>query len=376
MPQGVMRLRERDSVCAECRGRLRIGWGGALGHLEYMLRCTRDLNHQGIMRPYRPGYQNIPGMNLYPVSRRRMANMEKELGGKRAVALRHYAQAVLQTREQAMEVLDTIWPDAPMAAKAKAALICIQYELNPLMKHVYLIKFESKKTGKVTWEPVLGIQANRLIAHRAGEFSYIDDTPRVMTKDEQQKVFAEVMEDRVWAITRVRDRNGNEASGYGFWLKAEAPYGQEKGNTKQNMAFIRSERQALDRLFAGKLPDVEVVDERFVTSTTAREVNLVTGEITGPEEEAEPVEAEGIPLEGPTQPPTAEELQKSKAEADKRIPQRDPATIRSLNDLFRACHDDFGGMQPKDVVKALGYTSQTDISESPQDCYLKIKASR
>ena len=54
---------------------------------------------------------------------------------------------------------------------------------------------------------------------------------------------------------------------------------------------------------------------------------------------------------------------------------RDPETIRSVNELFRACHDDFG-MQPRDVLKELGVSSQGDISELPSECYRIITAVR
>jgi len=42
-----------------------------------------------------------------------------------------------------------------------------------------------------------------------------------------------------------------------------------KGNTKANMAFIRSERNALDRLFAGEMPQgVEIIDEEYANEAS------------------------------------------------------------------------------------------------------------
>ena len=52
-------------------------------------------------------------------------------------------------------------------------------------------------------------------------------------------------------------------------------------------------------------------------------------------------------------------------------PDRDPRTIKTLNELLIACHIDFG-MQPAQVVKELGYSSKADITELPGDCYRKI----
>lgn len=163
------------------------------------------------------------------------------------------------TKEYAVYLLKTIWPKAPDADVVKAALICKAYGLDPLLKEVSLIKFGNE------WVPVLGIKANRKIAsnHGARRYSYTDG-PRVMTEQEQVDILGEVEPDRIWAITKIQDRDGNVYPGYGFWLKEATVYGGDKGNSARNMAFIRSERNALDRLAPGELPDIEVSDESFV----------------------------------------------------------------------------------------------------------------
>jgi len=56
-------------------------------------------------------------------------------------------------------------------------------------------------------------------------------------------------------------------------------------------------------------------------------------------------------------------------------PRRNPETIRTIADLYRACHADFK-LQPKDVLKELGYSSQADINETPAVCYRRIAAVR
>lgn len=56
-------------------------------------------------------------------------------------------------------------------------------------------------------------------------------------------------------------------------------------------------------------------------------------------------------------------------------PKRDPGTIKTINELMKACFEDFK-LQPKDVLKELGYGSQASISELPADCYRKIVAVR
>jgi len=59
-------------------------------------------------------------------------------------------------------------------------------------------------------------------------------------------------------------------------------------------------------------------------------------------------------------------------EPNETITEREPKSVQSLNDLMKACFEDFG-MQPRDVIKELGYKSQMDITEKPQEAYLKIK---
>lgn len=169
--------------------------------------------------------------------------------------------AAAMTREQAMYLLKTIYPKAPVHEVILAAILCAQYHLNPLMRQVYLIPFQQKGGGE-TWAVILGIKATRQIAGRDHRYSYADG-PRVMTEAEQVTILGKVDDTRVWAITVLRDEAGNEYLGYGFWPRGQTVYGQDKGNTETNMAFIRSERNALDKLCPGVLPDVEVSDELY-----------------------------------------------------------------------------------------------------------------
>jgi hypothetical protein len=165
------------------------------------------------------------------------------------------------TRAQAAYLLKTVWPEAPDADIIKAAIICAQYDLNPLMKHLALIKYSTKK-GDI-WVPVLEIKATRIIAQRKHNYSYLDG-PRIMTKAEQETTFGEVDPVNIWAVTIIEE-NGKRYPGYGAWAKNESPYGSDKGNSKWNMAFIRSERNAIDKMAPGELPrDMEVADETYL----------------------------------------------------------------------------------------------------------------
>jgi hypothetical protein len=164
------------------------------------------------------------------------------------------------------------------------------------MKHVFLVPFNKGKSNE-SWVTVMGINATRLLAARNGTFSYIDDTPRVMTPEEQQRRFGKSDKDRIWAIVKIRDpKNGAEAVGYGFWLNRDNAYGSEKGNTPFNMAAIRAERQALSRLRPGEMPtNIEVMDEAIAEAASQ-----------------EGIEEQGF-IEGTARDITNEERQESEA---------------------------------------------------------------
>jgi len=186
-----------------------------------------------------------------------------------------YQGRIKLSEAEVNDIIATIWPraikEAPDVVK-RAILICLQYRLNPLMKQLHLIPFknkeESKKQGRTVydWAVARGIQADRLLARRQGPFSYINNTPRKMTDDEQNEIFGKIDKANFHAIVKLRDPStGAESTGYGHVANDAEIYGKEKGNTLANMAFIHAERQALDRLHPGDMPDdIMVVDERFI----------------------------------------------------------------------------------------------------------------
>jgi len=137
----------------------------------------------------------------------------------------------------------------------------------------------------------MGIGATRLIASRNRKYSYKDGT-RLMTEEDQIRIFAEIDKSKIWAITVLKDEYGNEAPGYGNWPRDKEPYGADKGNTKANMAMIRSERQAFDRLCPGEMPQgVDVIDAEYIASDEGQYnvVDVKTGKIQGGKATQDPV---------------------------------------------------------------------------------------
>jgi len=195
--------------------------------------------------------------------------MEQEYGKEKSTALAKLPMRGALTQPQAEHILSLVYPNVPKDEVIRCAILCRDFGLHPLMKEVYILGFQNRKTGKTDYSTVIGITANRkMAADKKGAFSFLDDTPRAASKEEIVKQYGQNSEeerDNLISFTKLKGEKGNEATGFGLWPKGEEPYGTNKGNTKRNMANIRSERQALDRLPGEVLPlrDVEVIDAAY-----------------------------------------------------------------------------------------------------------------
>jgi len=293
-------------------------------------------------------------------------------------------------------------------------------------------KFLVDGQGKyvLDWTMMLGIGATRLMAQRKHNYSYLDMTPRKASVEEINKILGDTADSgSVYGFVHIKDiESGAEAFGLRGCALSERIKGQEKGNTHLNQACVRAERQALDRQYPGEMPpNIEVVDERYIEAEY-KVLNEKTGEITehateepevieqpegeeppepaapveqhwckehdcafelkrsrfGPfyahktkdgycnekkRKEAQPALAAEAPEVAPEEAPPAEEAPPPEK------PKRDTLLIVTINDLYRACNQDWG-MQPEDVLKELSVSSQNDISDTPAECYIKIAAVR
>lgn len=256
--EDLFELRKKH-ICSVCRGALDVFLDVDMGKAFLACQDWRRSQHEGIERLAHPAFE--------PNILTRREDMTQELGETKTRALEKYAGVVSLTKAQAMLILKTIWPEAPDVEVLKAAMTCAQYGLNPLNHHIFLIPFNKGESDE-TWAIVMGIKAKRLLASRRGPFSYVDNTPRKMTDQEQQDTFGTTDSDRIWVMTKLRDpATGAESVGYGFWLNKDKPKGENKGNTRFNMAAIRSESQALDRLRPGEMPQgIEAVEESTIES--------------------------------------------------------------------------------------------------------------
>ena len=280
-PMIEMQRMERDGyICQVCRARVTVAWGGAFKIDQYILRCTKNIDHTGVVRPYVPTPYEI-------IERREILAMTTNTG----VAVRRMT-ALSQAR--ANQIIESLWGAAPAIEKLKAAMICVDYGLNPLQKHLFLVPYEHKENGKVDridWSIIYGIKAKRVIAYRHGYFAYADNTPRLMTEEEEKRIYGDVDTKECRAITILIDEKGNKYPGYGKWNKvkvwdnkesANNPKGSDKGNTISNMALIRSESNALEKFAPGEMPPPgDTIDADFeeLPDQSGLKADAVTGEI-------------------------------------------------------------------------------------------------
>jgi hypothetical protein len=265
-----MKAAEFSHVCAECSSRVNVAWGG-------FTESRRDI-------------------------------MAEQIGTEKAQALQKYQTTGLTiTKDIATEIVESLWGDAPTIEKTKCILLCQTYQLNPLMRHIHLVGYKQKdgegKLVKVAgkqvydWSIQMGIAATRLLARRKHRYSYMDMTPRKATSEEIEKILGDTADTtkNIYGFTHIKDMDtGAEAYGLRGIEKKASVKGAEKGNTHLNMACIRSERQAVDRLYPGDMPDqVDVFDERFVEVDGVGKVDNETGEIIEPGI----IEGEAIELE-------------------------------------------------------------------------------
>jgi len=327
----------------------------------------------------------------------------QEHGLATAEQLRQYSGITALTEAQAKDILTKLVPGAEGASPVevfKAARICQDYGLNPLMNHIFLVPFQKKdKDGNVigeTYATVLGIRATRLIASRKHAYSYIDFTPRKMTEDEERKIYGDVDPSQITALTTLKDmKTGATASGYGRWPKMKnygaksyenRPQGTDKGNSMENMAMIRSERSAFDRLYPADMPGTEVqtIDESearggviAVTveqSTGERTIDASTGEIVAHVEQVSGSLADQVQTPSATE--IAKEFDKLKSQSGtSTIYPTDPATIKTQTDLMMAANKDFK-LQPPALLKELNLAKWSDMTETPRSAYIRIASPR
>ena len=294
----------RRNVCAECGGELEAFYD-LKRHLPY-LQCKATPGHEGIGRePTRYEMEGLASLNI-PTKR----EILKKEYGELTTELEQYQGGGQLTQEAAMSILKLVYPKCPEVQIIRTAILCRDFGLHPLMKEVYLIPFKNKEGGQ-DWATVIGITANRKIASaKKGAFSFEDDSPRAASHTEIVKQFGDNSheeQDNIVSICKLRGEKGNTATGFGLYPKNANPYGTDKGNTPRNMANIRAERLALDRLPGAPMPlkNLDVIDVAYADVPEIGKVDKGTGEIL--EGVAREIPSEDAPPPDRNEPPSLKE---------------------------------------------------------------------
>lgn len=338
--------------CAVCGANLVQPWDGKQD--KVITCCAKDRTHSGIMKKQDPTVKTLEGLGeageqaieKYESVKGERKTM-KEATAEKQTALAKYETKMQLTQADVTDIVKTLWPLAPALEVKKAITLCVQYRLNPLAKHIYLIpfdKYENKVKVGTDWVLIWGIEATRLVARRAARkhkisYGYLDFSPRAMTEEEQVKINGKVDDSKYWALTILRDDKGNQSFGVGFWPKDKAVKGADKGNSPENMARIRSERNALNRLLPGELPGEE-------------EVQLEDGTYLPSLQNGNTIEAEvkEVPKDEP--PPSEEETKKEpQYGADHKW--------KNIGEMFTVCQQ-YGIGRPE-IYGAIGVSEKTSL---------------
>lgn len=305
------------NVCAECGGRLVTPWDPEQNNI--VLRCGTNKAHTGyykldwkIERLFAVRQSILEGGGsakaidgeIQDYLNKKHSRKEKHLTTD-ATALQQYQERGLISEQQALAIIRTTpgWSKAPENVVRRAAMVCRDYKLYPGI-HVFLLVF-GKGTDKESWVAAFGIKTNRLLASRKKPYKYIDG-PRIASEEEARKHYLDEYDSiLIYAYCKLEGLDGSTAEGWGTWPKAEKVYGADKGNSKANMAEIRAERRALDRLCPGEMPSgFEIVDEQYVPTEqealpagqSDRTVDSKTGEIIEGEKATHKTETPAAPF--------------------------------------------------------------------------------
>ncbi len=288
----------KANVCLVCGRQVAIFFN-IIGGEKY-IACSGQV-HQGITREYQPQIED------YESNIRKEVKLTQEHGIETSTALANIPKQGQLTQPQAMEILKLVYPKAPENEIARCAIFCRDFGLHPLANEVYLIPYGN------TWSMVVGIPANRKIAHaQKGEFSFLDDSPRAATEEEIIKQYGKDSEEakgNIISICKLQGEHGNFATGFGLYPKTAKVHGTDKGNSRRNMANIHAERQGMDRLPGKPMPKYEVIDATYAEVPDVRKVVAQTGEIIS----GEAVELPPEPAPEPTSPAPALVAEESKS---------------------------------------------------------------
>lgn len=297
--------------CGICGSLLTVAWGGKFGINSYVLRCSKDVTHTGITRH-----------NKAEDEIKNTIKKEFKLDSKSLMLMPE--KTMLQRIDMAKFPQELTPPEKKLLAQ-----VAINYGFDPLMGEVTVYQ------GR----PYVNIDGRYRKAQETGNLNGVNTRPA--TKQERQDW--DIPEGDYFFCAEVRVKGAEHPFvGWGRVHASEIKIRPDKPGDKykpvvmnpQRMAEKRAEAQALRKAFHIPLPSVEDIGSPEDSDDKVIDVKVV--------------------------PPKAD------------LP-RDPTTIRTMGDLYQAVCQDFPVYRTRaDILSDLGVTQQEDITESPDQCYLKI----
>ncbi len=156
-----------------------------------------------------------------------------------------------------------------------------------------------------------------------------------------------------------------------FWARVKSELGMTTEQARELLQVDSIKEELIDtgwtmeRIWNGLISALQ--REKAAEVKSEQVVDVQTGEVTSQEEDLFGEKAGTVPAEAEAKQPTGA--------AAPAKPKRDPETIKTINDLLKACNQDYR-MQPKDVYAELNVNSGSDIIETPAACYQRIVAVR
>ena len=316
-------------------------------------------------------------------------------------------------------------PDATDAEIGLFLKVCVSENLNPFRGDCFLVKYRKDQRAAIIISAEAfqraaencpeydGTKAGIILKDTAGKLEFREGSflldedegklaggwAKVYRKDRQRPVYAAVNIKECVKYTREQEPTR-------FWREMPA-------TMVRKVALSRALREAFPNRFAGTLTTAEVEEvpegqlppaytkngepdwRKFWVRQKEKglspdEVHNILGieslkddwlEKGRTLEEAEDVindaleQAAKPKKAGAAAPTAADKKEAETGTVTPAKPKRDPSTIKTIQELFRVCHDDFG-MQPKDVYAELNVKSVSEITELPSECYSRIQAVR
>lgn len=220
----------------------------------------------------------------------------------------------------------------------------------------------------------------------AGTLSNVEADYEVMPEDVREVVPTPRGETPEGEVPPALEKNG-KPDWNKFWARVKSELGLTTEEARELLQVSSIKEDLIDSGWTmEKIWDALVIARRLQQAAEEAQAKRGTSpfdqaaeaHFTPPDDDSDIAPEEGIFREeeqaGVAAPAEAEKKQPTGTAAPAKS-KRDPATIKTINELLKACHDDFQ-MQPKDVYAELNVKSANEITELPSDCYRRIQAAR